>query len=85
LPYNSEIESFGSLGPVDRIEEIVERAIVYTATVLRAAPEHFEAARAGLERLRSDLALEVPDHPALERLRSFLHELVLGAAERPWH
>jgi hypothetical protein len=85
LPYNSEIENFRSLGAVDRIEEIVERAIVYTATVLRAAPEHFEAARAGLERLGSDLALEVPDHPALERLRSFLHELEFSAAEGRWH
>ena len=62
---------------MDRIDTIVEMAINYTATVLRTAPEHFDVARAGLERLRNDLLLGFPDHPALERLRLFLVELEL--------
>jgi hypothetical protein len=65
---------------VDRIEHIVEQAIAYTLTVLQRAPEHLDAARAGLERLRNDLLLGVPDHPALERLRLFLVELELRAS-----
>jgi hypothetical protein len=73
------------LGRVDRIDTIVEMAINYTQTVLRRAPEHFEAARAGLERLRHDLTLDVPDHPAAERLRSFLETLEIRVAERSFH
>jgi len=70
---------------LDRIDSIVEMAITYTLTILRMAPEHFDAARAGLERLRYDLTLDVPDHPGAERLRSFLETLEIRVAERPFH
>jgi len=70
---------------VDRIDTMVEMAMTYTMTVLRTAPEHFDVARAGLERLRHDLTLDVPDHPALERLRSILDDLELRTAEQQFH
>ena len=70
---------------LDEIDQIVEKAITYTRTVLQAAPEHLDGARAGLARLRSNLLLEYPDHPALERLRSFLDDLEVRAAEQPFH
>jgi hypothetical protein len=79
------VKGITELGCVDRIDTIVEMAINYTLTVLRAAPEHFDVARAGLERLRHDLALDLPDHPAAERLRSFLETLEVHVAERPFH
>jgi hypothetical protein len=60
-------------------------AITYTLTVLRTAPAQFEGARAGLERLRHDLTLDVPEHPAAERLRSFLETLEIRVPERPFH
>jgi hypothetical protein len=70
---------------VDRLDAIVEMAITYTRTVLRTAPEHFDVARAGLERLRTDLMREVPEHPALERLRSFLNEIAPHEIEGSLH
>lgn len=70
---------------MDGIEQIVEQAIAYTVTVLQTAPEHLDAARAGLERLRNNLLLSVPDHPALERLRLFLVELELRASQGRIH
>lgn len=70
---------------MDGIEQIVEQAIAYTVTVLQTAPEHLDAACAGLERLRNNLLLSVPDHPALERLRLFLVELELRASQGRIH
>jgi len=60
---------------MDKIDRIVERAIAYTMLVLQAAPLHRETARTGLERMRTNLTLGAPDHPALERLQVFLDEL----------
>lgn len=70
---------------MDGIEQIVERAVACTVTVLQTAPEHLDAARAGLERLRNNLLLGVPDHPALDRLGLFLVELELRASRGPIH
>ena len=56
---------------VDGIEGIVEQAVAYTVTVLQTAPEHLDAARAGLERLRNNLG-SMFRHPALDRLGLFL-------------
>ena len=70
---------------MDGIEQIVERAVACTVTVLQTAPEHLDAARAGLERLRNNLLLGVPDHPALDRLGLFLVELELRASQRTIH
>ncbi|MFZ0205657.1 MAG: hypothetical protein WAL59_05985 [Roseiarcus sp.] len=70
---------------MDEIEQIVERAIACTVTVLQTAPEHLGAACAGLERLRNNLLLGVPNHPALDRLGLFLVELELRASPGPIH
>ena len=67
------------------IEQIVEQAIACTVTVLQTAPEHLDAARAGLERLRNNLLLGVPNHPALDRLGLFLVELELRASQGTIH
>jgi hypothetical protein len=52
---------------------------------VRTAPMHFEFALAGLERLRTDLMREVPEHSALERLRSFLDEIAPNQIENALH
>lgn len=70
---------------MDGIEQIVERAIACTVTVLQTAPEHLDAACAGLERLRNNLLLGVPNHPALDRLGLFLVELELRAFQGSIH
>jgi hypothetical protein len=70
---------------MDKIDHIVERAIEYTLHVLEAAPQHREAARTGLERMRCNLTIGAPDHPALERLRAFLSELDTAAGSRSLH
>jgi hypothetical protein len=70
---------------VNGIEQIVERAIACRVTMLQTAPEHLDAACAGLERLRNNLLLGVPNHPALERLRLFLVELELRASQGTIH
>ena len=48
---------------MDGIEQIVERAIAYTVTVLQTAPEHLDAACAGLERLRIIFCSAFPTIP----------------------
>lgn len=73
------------MGCVDRIDQIVERAISCTLIVLQGAPAHFDVARAALERMRSILIVSFPDHPALERLQAFLDDLELRRAKRPLH
>jgi hypothetical protein len=79
------LKVFWSCANLDRIDTIVEMAITYTLTVLRTAPVHFEFALAGLERLRTDLMREVPKHPALERLQSFLGEIAPNEIENALH
>jgi hypothetical protein len=85
LPYKLQDRRLLESDYLDKIDTIVEMAITYTLTVLRIAPQHFDVARAGLERLRHDLALDVTDHPAAERLRSFLETLEIRVAERSFH
>ena len=70
---------------MDKIDQIIEKAISYTRMVLRLAPAHLDVARAGLERLRDNLALDAPDHPGLARLRYFIDDLEMRAAERSLH
>jgi hypothetical protein len=70
---------------MDKIDHIVERAIAYTLHVLEEAPQHREAARTGLERMRGNLTIGAPDHPALERLQAFLSELDSDAENRGLH
>jgi len=60
---------------MDKIDNIVDRAIEYTKRVLSTAPEHGQEARAGLETMRDNLTLGAPDHPALERLNVFIKSL----------
>jgi hypothetical protein len=61
---------------MDRIDEIVNKAIQYTEKILDRAPSHYAAARDGLERLRDNLTLGAEDHPALGRLDNYIGELM---------
>lgn len=60
---------------MDKIDQIVERAIAYTEEILARAPHFLDVAREGLERMRANLATGAPDHPALVRLQDYLREL----------
>ena len=59
----------------DRIEDIVERTIAHTRTLLATMPEIWPVARVGVQKIHDDLALETPDHPALQRLQAFIAEM----------
>jgi hypothetical protein len=58
----------------DRVDEIISRAIVYTQDILNGEFGDWAAAKAGLERMQDNLALDAPDHPAFERLSRFIAE-----------
>ena len=60
---------------MDKIEEIVDRAIKYTEDILQRAPQHYQASLDGLRRMRDNLQFGADDHPALERLNAYLDEL----------
>lgn len=69
---------------MDRIDEIVGKAIAYTEDILARSPEHIDTARGGLERMCRSLEQGAPHHPALERLRAYIEELQRrGATRRP--
>jgi hypothetical protein len=59
----------------DRIEDIVERTIAHTRGLLATMPEIWPVARVGVQKIRDDLALDAPDHPALPRLQAFVAEI----------
>jgi hypothetical protein len=54
---------------------MVDRAIAYTEHVISTKPEHYRAARIGLQRIRDRLIQDHPDHPALARLNTYLEQL----------
>jgi hypothetical protein len=54
---------------------MVDRAIAYTEHVISSTPEHYQAARRGLERIRNRLIQDHPAHPALARLNTYLDQL----------
>jgi len=56
----------------DRIETIVEKAILYTNEILTTRTAHWRIARAGLIKMAANLERAAPDHPALETLRRFI-------------
>jgi hypothetical protein len=56
----------------DRIEDIVERTIAHTRTLLATMPEIWPVARVGVQKILDDLALDAPDHLALQRLQAFI-------------
>jgi hypothetical protein len=60
---------------VDKIEEIVDKAIQYTEDILERAPRHYRVAREGLERMRDNLKIGAEDHEALRKLEDYLDEL----------
>ena len=60
---------------MDKIEEIVHRAVRYTEDILSRAPQHYRIAREGLERMCDTLAVCDAGDPALQRLRDYIHEL----------
>ena len=58
----------------DRIEKIVEKAILYTQEILATRTAHWRIARAGLIKMLSNIESADPGHPALETLRRFISE-----------
>jgi hypothetical protein len=60
---------------VDRIDEIVDKAIQYTEDILGQAPHHYAVARKGLEQMRDNLRIGAEDHAALRKLEDYLNEL----------
>ena len=56
----------------DKIEEIVDRAIAYTEDILQKAPQHYQVALNGLERMLQNLMLGAADHPALRKLEDYI-------------
>jgi hypothetical protein len=56
----------------DIIEEIVDRAIEHTRTILAAAPYDWRIAQKGLQIIHDDLGRRAPEHPALVRLKAFI-------------
>ncbi len=66
----------------DNIEEIVDRAIEHTLTILGTSRGEWSVARKGLERIHDDLAVAAPGHPALERLKAFIADQDRSRGER---
>ena len=66
----------------DNIEEIVDRAIEHTLTLLETARAEWSVARKGLEKIHADLALRGPGHPALDRLKVFIARQDQARGER---
>jgi hypothetical protein len=60
---------------LDKIDEIVDKAIQYTEDILGRAPQHYPVAREGLERMRDNLEIGAEGHPALRKLENYLNEL----------
>ncbi|MGD0564359.1 MAG: hypothetical protein ABSA66_14885 [Roseiarcus sp.] len=66
----------------DKIEEIVNRAIEHTLTILDASRGGWSVAQAGLEKIHDDLAFRTPGHPALDRLKAFIADRDQVRSER---
>ncbi len=66
----------------DKIEEIVNRAIENTLTILGASRAGWRVARTGLEKIHDNLALGAPGHPALRRLKAFIADQDQARRER---
>jgi hypothetical protein len=66
---------------VSALDEIVDRAIAYTNTLLQMMPSYREAAVGGLRKLRDALAQKSPDDPALEKLGVYIETLAGGASD----
>ncbi len=66
----------------DRIEEIVNRAIEHTLTILEASGAAWSVARGGLEKIHDNLAFGAPGHPALGRLKAFIADRDLARSDR---
>ena len=60
----------------DEIDRIVEQTIANTLTILTTSQHKWSVAREGIEKIYDDLALRSPDHPALNRLKTFIAERV---------
>jgi len=58
----------------DKVDEIVSRAINYTLQLLIETPELWPICKAGLIKIRDNLASFAPAHPALKRLERFIAE-----------
>jgi hypothetical protein len=60
---------------MDRISEIVERAISVADLVRENDPKNFETAETSLTKLAEELRVSAPDHPALKRLEEYIRQI----------
>jgi hypothetical protein len=58
----------------DRIENIVEKALLYTEEILAAAAADWSVARIGLSKMAANIRNAAPDHPALQTLVRYIEE-----------
>ena len=58
----------------DKVDEIIDRAIRFTETVLDRAPEMAAVAFDALSKMRVTLSDTLPTHPALEKLGAYLDQ-----------
>jgi hypothetical protein len=71
--------ALGDLKPggfeVSALEDVADRAINYTNSVLNKMPSYREPAIAGLRKLRGALAAQTPEDPAIAKLDAYLESL----------
>ena len=59
---------------MDRIDELVDRAIAVADLVMLKEPQRIEIATEFLRRLAEELRASAPDHPALTKLDSYVND-----------
>ena len=59
---------------MDRIDELIERAIAVVEMVMLKEPDRVDVAREFLRRLAEELRSSAPDHPALTKLERYLSD-----------
>ena len=63
------------MGAVDRIGEIVERALAVFEAVAARAPHHLPRVLSQLERIAAEVRASDPAHPALARIAEALRRI----------
>jgi len=59
---------------LDRISEIIDRAISIANKVKMKEPDRFERAQEALRKIATELRSHMPDHPALQKLDNYLNK-----------
>jgi len=66
----------------DRVEDIVDRAIEHTLTIMESSRVEWSVARKGLEKIRDELVVGAPGHAAVRRLNAFVADQDRARGER---